>query len=163
MAKDELHVVRDELRIKAMTLSRVSQEAYEAVSFVEHLTEEFHMPCGDLQRQEALVSQKEGVITELRDEVCTLWASGWLAFRRKVAKIFLGLNFNFQVPVKGEAEESDSDYEADPVVFSDAPNSVPLLGEPKIEAPVEADSPTSVAGTSPSDLHCLEVRVTEAA
>ena len=72
MAKDELHVVRDELRIKATMLSRVSQEASEAVSFVECLTEECHGLRGDLQRHEALVNQKEWVIVELRDEACTL-------------------------------------------------------------------------------------------
>ena len=43
-------------------------------------------------------------------------------------------------------------------MFSDAPNSVPLPGEPEIEAPVAADSLTSVA----CDLHGLEVRVIEA-
>ena len=133
------------------------------MSFVERLTEECHGLRGDLQRQEALVSQKDGVIVELRDEACTLWASGWLAFPRKAAKVFPGLDFNFQVPVEGEAEESDFDNEANPVVFSNAPSSVPLLGESEIEAPAEADSPTSVAGTSPSDLHGLGVRVTKAA
>ena len=46
------------------------------MSSVECLTEECHGLRGDLQRQEALVSQKEGVIAELRDEACTLWASG---------------------------------------------------------------------------------------
>ena len=101
MARDELHVVRDELCIKAMTLSRVSQEASEAVSSVEHLTEECLGLRGDLQRQEALVSLKEGVIVEMRDETCTLWASGWLAFQRKAAKVFPGLDFNFQVPTEG--------------------------------------------------------------
>ena len=49
------------------------------------------------------------------------------------------------------------------MVFSDALSFVPLLGEPEIEASAEVDSPTSVSGTSPSDLHGLEVRVTEAA
>ena len=49
------------------------------------------------------------------------------------------------------------------MVFSDAPSYVPLPSELEIEAPVEADSPTSVVGTSPSDLQGLEVRVTEAA
>ena len=48
-------------------------------------------------------------------------------------------------------------------MFSDAPSSVPLPSEPEIKAPAEAGSPTSVAGTSPSNLHGLEVRVTEAA
>ena len=163
VARDELHVVRDELRLKATTLSRVSQEASKAVSSVERLTEECHGLYGDLQRQEALVSQKEWVIAELRDEACTLWASGWLAFWCKAAKVFPGLDFNFQVPAEGEAEESDFDDEADPVVFSDAPSFVPLHGEPEIEASAEASSPTSVARTSPSDLHGLKVRVTEAA
>ena len=71
--------------------------------------------------QEAFVSQKEGVIVELRDEACTLWASGWLAFRRKAAKVFPGLDFNFQVPIEGEVEESDSDHEADPWCFQMPP------------------------------------------
>ena len=86
VARNELHVVRDELHIKAMTLSQVSQEDFEVVSFVECLTEECHGLHGDLKRQEALLSQKEGVIAELIDEACTLWASRWLAFRRKDAK-----------------------------------------------------------------------------
>ena len=104
-----------------------------------------------------MVSQKEGVIANLRDKACTLWASRWLAFRRKAAKVFLGLDFNFQVPVEGEAEEFDFDDETNPVVFSDTPCFIPIPSEPEIEAPVEADSPTSVAGTSPFDLHGLEV------
>ena len=103
------------------------------------------------------------MIVELRDEACTLWAYGWLAFWLKATKVFPGLDFNFQVPVEGEAEESDSDNEADPVVFSDTPSSVPLPSEPEIKAPSETGSPTSVARTSPSDLHGLEVRVTKAA
>ena len=84
-------------------------------------------------------------------------------FRRKVAKVFLGLDFNFQVPFEGEAEEFDSEDEVDPVVFSNASSSVLLPGEPKIEAPTEASSLTSVVGTSPFDLHGLEVRVTKVA
>ena len=38
------------------------------------------------------------MIAELRDEAFTLWALGWLAFWPKVAKVFPGLDFNFQVP-----------------------------------------------------------------
>ena len=163
VAKDKLHVVRDELRIKAMILSRVSQKASEAVSSVDRLTKECHGLRGDLQRQETLVSRKEKVIVELRDEACTLWASRWLAFRSKAVKVFPGLDFNFQVPTEGKAEESDSDDEAGPVVFSDAPSTVPLPGEPEIEAPVGAGSPTWVTRTLPSNLYGLDVRVTEAA
>ena len=100
-----------------------------------------------------MVSQKEGVIVELRDEACTLWASGWLAFRCKAIKVFPGLDFNFQVPVEGEVEEYDFDDEVDPMVLSDAPSSIPLLGELEIETPAESNSPTSVVGTSPFDVH----------
>ena len=163
VARDELHVIRDKLHIEATILSQVSQDASEVVRSVELLTEECHGLHGDLQRQEALVNKKEGVIVELRDEACTLWTSGWLAFWRKAAKVFPSLDFNFQVNAKGEVEESDSENEADPVVFSDAPSFVPLLGELEIEAPAEDCSPTSVVGTSPSNLHGLEVWVTEAA
>ena len=67
VARDELYVVWDELHIKATILSLVTQEAFEAVSSVERLTEECHGLRGDLQRQEALISQKERVIAELRD------------------------------------------------------------------------------------------------
>ena len=101
------------------------------------------------------------MIAELRDEDCTLWAFGWLAFHRKATKVFPSLDFNFQVPAKGEAEESNFHDETDPVVLSDAPNSVTLLGEPEIEALAEASSPTSVTNTSPSDVHCLEVRAAQ--
>ena len=161
--RDELQVARDELCIKATILSRVTQEDSKAVRSMERLTEGCHGLRGDLQRQEALVSQKDRVIVELRDEVCTLWAFGWLSFRHKAAKVFLGLDFNFQVPVEGEAEKSDFDDGADPVVFSDAPGSVPLPSELEFEDPVEAGSPTSVVGTSPSDLHGMEVWVIEVA
>ena len=135
-------MVWDELRIKATTLSLVSQEASKVVSSMERLTEEFNGLRGDLQRQEALISQKEGVILELREEACTLWTSEWLAFWHKATKVFPSLDFKFQDPIEGVEEESDSDDEANPMVFSDAPSSIPLLGEPGIEAPAAADSPT---------------------
>ena len=48
-------------------------------------------------------------------------------------------------------------------MFLDASSSIPLPSEPEIEAPTEADSPTSVAGTSPTDLHGLEVQETKVA
>ena len=50
VVRDELHVVRDKLHIKATTLSRVSQEASEAVSSVERLIEECHGLREYLQR-----------------------------------------------------------------------------------------------------------------
>ena len=64
-----------------------------------------------------------------------MWASWWLAFCRKATKVFLGLDFNFQVPAEGEAKESDFDDEANPMVLSDALSLVPLPSEPEIETP----------------------------
>ena len=96
-----------------------------------------------------MVNQRDGVITELRDEACTLWASGWLAFRRRADKAFPGLDFNFQVLDEEEAEESIYEDEADPGVFSITPISVPLPGEAGILT--EAGSSPSLARASPSD------------
>ena len=62
------------------TLDWVRQEALEVGSFVEHLIEELGKLRVDLERQEALDSQRNEVIVELRDEACTQWASRWLAF-----------------------------------------------------------------------------------
>ena len=50
---------------------------------MERLTEEVNKPRIDLERQEALASQRDEVIAELKDEACSQWASGWLAFQRK--------------------------------------------------------------------------------
>ena len=108
-----------------------------------------------------MISQRDGVIAELRDEACTLWASKWLAFRRRAAKAFLGLDLNLQVPDEEEAEESVYENEADPEVFSDAPSLVPFTGE--AEAPAEASSSPLPAGALPFDLHGSEARTIKAA
>ena len=60
------------------------------------------------------MDQREGVIAELRDEACTLWASGWLSFRRKASKVFPGLRFDFPIPAEDDdMGESESDGEDD--------------------------------------------------
>ena len=140
MVKEEFHAAKEELCTKAMTLDQTRREASEVESLVEHLAEECNALHGDLQRREAMVSLRYGVIAKLRDEACTLWAFGWLAFRRRAAKAFPGLDFNFQVPNpdEGEVEEFVSEDEADPGVFSDTPSSVPFPGE--VEVPTEAGS-----------------------
>ena len=62
----------------------------------------------DLERQETLVVYKDGAIASLRDEACTQWASGWLAFQRKAASAYPGLDLSFDIPSDEEAEESFS-------------------------------------------------------
>ena len=91
-SREELRVARDELRNKTALLDGARHEASEAVSSVERLTEECHGLRGDLHRQKTLVVQRDEVIGRLRDEACTQWASGWLAFQRKVANAYLGLD-----------------------------------------------------------------------
>ena len=72
--------------------------------------------------------------TELRGEVCTLWAFGWLAFRRKASKVFTGLSFNFPIPAEDKVGDSYYDGENGLGVSSTTPNSAPLLGDPVVEA-----------------------------
>ena len=64
--------------------------------------------------------------SEFRDEACTQWASGWLAFQRKVANAYPSLDLNFDIPSDEEAEES---FSAD------------CSGEPN--TPAKARSPSS--------------------
>ena len=70
-----------------------------------------------------MVGHRDGVISELKDEACTLWAFGWLAFQRRAVKVFLSLDFNFPFPDpdEEEVEESVFEDEADPRVSSDTP------------------------------------------
>ena len=130
---------------------------------MKRLAKECNLLRGDLLRREAMVNHRDGVIAELRNEACTLWASRWLAFRSRTAKAFPGLDFNFSVPDLDdeEVEESVSEDEVDPGVFSDTPNSAPLPGE--AEVPAEVGSLLSPDGASPSDLHGSKARTVEAA
>ena len=103
---EELCAVRDELRSKAALLDRARREASEAVSSIERLTDECHGLRGNLQRQETLVVQRDGMIASLRDEACPQWASGWLAFQRRVTNAYPGLDLKFDIPSDEKAEES---------------------------------------------------------
>ena len=74
------------------------------------------------------------MIPKPRDEVFTLWASGWLSFRCKASKVFPGLRFDFPVPAEDEMGESESDGEDNLGVSSTAPNSALLPRDPVVEA-----------------------------
>ena len=127
---------RDKLRNKAALLDGACREASEAVSSIERLTEECHRLRGDLQRQETLVVQRDGAIASLRDKACTQWASGWLAFQRKVANAYPGLDLIFDIPSDEEAERS---FSAD------------CSGEPNTPAEVRSSS-SPFAPTSTPDV-----------
>ena len=78
-----------------------------------------------------MVVQRDGAIASLRDEACTQWAYGWLAFQRKAANAYPGLDLNFDIPSDEEAEES---------FFADC------CGEPN--TPTETHSPSSPSAPS---------------
>ena len=73
------------------------------------------------------------MIASLRDEAYTQWAFGWLAFQRRVANAYPGLNLNFDIPSDEKAEES---------FFANC------SGEPA--TPVEARSPSSPSAPNPA-------------
>ena len=114
-SREELRAARDELRDKTALLDGARREASEAISSAEHLTEECHGLRGDLHQQVTLVTQRDEVIGRLGDEACTQWASGWLAFQRKAANVYLGLDSNFDNPSNEEAEEAlSANYSEEP-------------------------------------------------
>ena len=79
-SKEELRSIKDELRDKTVLLDGAHREVFEAINWVERLTKECRGLRGDLHQQVTLVAQRDEVIGRLRDEACTQWASGWLAF-----------------------------------------------------------------------------------
>ena len=130
-SKEELRVAKDELHKKTALLDEARREASEAISSTERMTEECRGLRGDLHQQVTPVAQRDDVIERLRDEACTHWASGWLAFQRKAANVHPGLDFNFDIPSDKEAEESLSeDYSGEP------------------DTPAEAHSPSSPSAPS---------------
>ena len=55
---------------------------------MECLAKECNTLCGDLQRQEAMVSQRDGVIAELRDEACTYGPPDGLLSDEELPRLF---------------------------------------------------------------------------
>ena len=103
------------MRDKTTLLYGARREVFEAVNSAERVTEECRGLRGDLHQQVTLVAQRDEVIGRLRDEACTQWVSGWLAFQRRAANAYPGLDFNFDIPSDEEAVESlSADYSGEP-------------------------------------------------
>ena len=120
---------------KAMALlSMACREAFEAVNSAERLNEECGGLCGDLHQQITLVAQRDEVIGRLRDQASAQWASGWLAFQRKVVNVYSDLNFNFDLLSDEEAEESFfANYSQEPGTPTEA-HSPPSSSAPPADA-----------------------------
>ena len=105
----------------------------------------------DLERQEALVSRRGEVIAELKDEACTQWASGWLAFHLRASRAFLGLDFNIQLSDEEvEGFSSKAEVDAGTKVRSRALDHAPLPDDLRI--PPEAGSLASPIGAPSSSV-----------
>ena len=114
-SKEELRAANGELRDKVALLDGARREAPEAINSVERLNEECRGLRGDLHQQITLVAQRDEVIGRLWDQASAQWASGWLAFQQKAANVYLGLDFNFDLPSDEEAEKSFStNYSQEP-------------------------------------------------
>ena len=138
-------------------LERALQEALEAGYSVECLTEELGRLRMDLERQEALVSQRGEVIADLRDEACTQWASGWLAFQRRASRAFPGLDFNIQLFDEGvEGSTSETEVDAGVEVLSMASDRAPLPGD--LRVPRRVSSSASPVGAPPFDSSTSVIR-----
>ena len=112
---EELSEFKDELRDKTALLDGARREVAEAVNSVERLTEECRGLRGDLHQQVTLVAQWDEFIGRLRDEACTQWVFRWLAFQRRAANAYPGLDFNFDIPSDEEAKESlSASYSGEP-------------------------------------------------
>ena len=85
------------------------------------------------------------MIAELKDEACTQWASGWLAFQRRASRAFPDQEFKIQLSdeeVEGSASQVEVDVGVE--VFSGALDCAPLLGDSRV--PPGASSSASLAG-----------------
>ena len=150
LAREELQAVKGDLCAKVTMLNRVHQEALKIGNSVERLTGKLGKLRMDLERQKAFASLRGKVIAELRDEACTQWASGWLAFQRRASRAFRDLEFNIQLSDE-EVEESTSEAEADAgvKVLSGAPDRVPLPND--FWVPMESSSSTLLIGVPSFD------------
>ena len=149
LAREELQVIKGDLWAKVEALEQARQEALKADNSMECLIEELSRLRMDPTRQEALASRRGEVIAELKDEACTQWASGWLAFQRRASRAFPDLEFNIHLSneeIEGSASEAEVDAGAE--VFSGAIDRAPLPGDPRV--PPRA-SPSSPAGALPFD------------
>ena len=114
-SKEELRAANDKLRDKVALLDGARREASEASNSAKRLDEECGGLRGDLHQQITLVAQRDEVIGRLRDQASAQWASGWLAFQRRAADVYPGLDFNLDLPSDEEVEDSFSaNYSQEP-------------------------------------------------
>ena len=78
-------------------------ESSEAINLSGRLSEECRGLRIDLDQQVSLVTQRDGIIRQLRDQAGAQWASGWLAFQRKAVQVYprIKISVNTDISVIG--------------------------------------------------------------
>ena len=102
----QLETARQEVSKSKMLLDSARHEHSEAAHLSERLSEECRGLRADLLQQIDMVAQRDEVIKQLRNQAGAQWASGWLAFQQKATRVYSDLDFDFDLPSDGEAEES---------------------------------------------------------
>ena len=106
-----------------MLLEAARHESSEAVNFSGRLSEECRGLRLDLHQQVSMVTQRDEIIRQLRDQASAQWASGWLAFQQKAVQVYPDMDFNFDLPSNEEMEESsDTIGSLEPGTPAEAPS-----------------------------------------
>ena len=106
-----------------MLLETARREYSEAANSSEWLSEECHGLRTDLLQQVDVAAQRDEVIRQLWDQAGAQWAFGWLAFQQKSTCTYSNLDFDFDLPSDGEAEESfDTNESPEHSAHAEAPS-----------------------------------------
>ena len=119
----QLETARREAAEGKMLLETARRQYSEAANSSERFNEECRGLRADLLQQVDMVTQRDEVIRQLRDQAGAQWASRWLAFQQKATRTYSGLDFDFDLPSDGEAEESFGTNESpEPSAHAEAPS-----------------------------------------
>ena len=119
----QLEAARREASEGKMLLEAARHESSEAVNLSRRLSEECRGLRLDLHQQVSMVTQRDEIIRQLRDQASAQWASGWLAFQQKVVQVYPDMDFNFDLPSDEEVEESsDTIGSLEPGIPAEAPS-----------------------------------------
>ena len=119
----QLEIARREILEGKVLLETARHESSEAVGLSGRLSEECRGLRTELHQRDDMVAQRDEFIRQLRDPAGAQWASGWLAFQQKAARAYSGLDFDFDLPSDGEAEESFGTNESpEPSTHAEAPS-----------------------------------------
>ena len=102
----QLEAARREASEGKVLLEAAHHESSEAIDFSGRLSEECRGLRVDLHQQVSMVTQRDEIIRQLRDQAGAQWAFGWFAFQQKAVQVYPNMDFNFDLPSDEEAEES---------------------------------------------------------